>query len=94
MNAPVNIVYPINGETYPKTDPGGGHKSAYLAFSFSTTCPGGPNPVEWGVDGDSLGKATFYDQLSAQFVWKLPAGDHRFWVKSECGEETVKFKVA
>lgn len=94
MNAPVNIVYPVNGATYPITDPAGGHKSAYLAFSFGTTCPGGPADVEWGVNNDSLGKATYYDQLSAQFVWKLPQGTHTFWVKSSCGDEQVKFRVA
>lgn len=94
MNAPVNIVYPVNGETYPKADPPGGHQSAYLAFSFSTTCPGGPASVEWGVDDQSLGKATYYDELSSQFVWKLAAGTHTFWVRSSCGEETVKFRVA
>lgn len=94
MNAPVNIVYPINGETYPKVDPGGGHKSAYLTFSFSTTCSGGPHDVKWGVNNDTLGSARFYDQLSAQFVWKLPAGTHVFWAKSDCGEDRVEFKVA
>ena len=94
MNAPVNIVYPINGETYPKVDPQGGHKSAYLAFSFSTTCSGGPHDVHWGVDATDLGKATFYDQFSAQFVWKLPEGSHVFWVRSSCGDDKVEFKVA
>lgn len=94
MNAPVNIVYPIDGETYPKVDPLGGHKSAYITFSFSTTCSGGPRQVTWGVDRTQLGQARYYDQFTSQFVWKLPKGAHRFWVKSSCGEETVSFKVA
>ncbi len=95
MQADVNIVYPIQGETYPKVDPspGGRLSSAYLPFSFSTTCSGGAHTVEWGVDGDSLGKARFYDQYSGQFVWKLPGGTHVFWVRSSCGENKVEFKV-
>lgn len=94
MNAPVNIVYPINGETYPKVDPMGGHKSAYVTFSFSTTCSGGSHDVKWGLDDDTLGGARFYDQFSAQFVWKLPEGTHVFWVQSDCGEDRVEFRVA
>jgi hypothetical protein len=27
-------------------------------------------------------------------VWKLPKGNHTFWVKSACGENAVKFKIA
>ncbi len=91
MQAPVNIVYPINGGTYPVG--GSGAKSAYVTFSFSTTCGGGPGMVEWGVNGDTLGKAEFYDQFSAQFVWKLPSGTHVFWVRSSCGQNEVKFRV-
>ena len=92
---PVNIVYPIDGETYPKMDPlPAGAKSAYIAFSFGTTCTGGPRTVKWGVDATSLGSAKFYDEFSAQFVWKLPKGDHTFWVESACGKNAVKFKIA
>lgn len=38
----VNIVYPINGATYPITDPAPGLiKSSYFTSSFSVTCGGG-----------------------------------------------------
>jgi hypothetical protein len=93
MNAPVNIVYPIKGEHYPKSDPGCKIKSAYITASFSTTCQGGPRTVSWGFDGTTIGRARFYDQFTAQFVHKLPAGPHTFWVKSSCGEERVEFVV-
>ena len=93
MNAPVNIVYPINGETYPKTDPQGNNVSAYLTFSFSVTRSGGAYDVEWGVDNQSLGKATYYDMFSAQFVFKLPSGNHEFWVKGDSGSDSVRFSV-
>lgn len=94
MQVEVNIVYPINGGTYPLTDPGPGKlSSAYVPFSFSTTCSGGGHQVEWGVDGDTLGQAQFYDQLSSQFVWKLTGGRHVFWVRSSCGENRVEFQV-
>jgi hypothetical protein len=91
---PVNIVYPVNGATYPIVDPHPpGVKSAYVTASFGTTCPGGPATVEWGFDRSTLGTAKFYDEFSAQFTWKLAAGTHVFWVKSKCGENRVKFKV-
>lgn len=93
MNAPVNIVYPINGESYPKTDPDDPIDSAYLTFSFSVTRSGGSYDVEWGVDNQTLGKATYYDMFSSQFVWKLPAGTHEFWVKGDSGSDSVKFSV-
>ena len=90
----VNIVYPINGATYPFTDPPpGALKSAYFTASFSVTCKG-DHQVEWGFDnGPALGKAMFYDQTSIQFVHKLPGGNHMFWVKSDCGENRVKFRI-
>jgi len=37
MNAPVNIVYPIHGEAFPKIDPRPKLESAYVTFSFSVT---------------------------------------------------------
>lgn len=80
----VNIAYPVSGSTVRN----------YFTSSFSTTCPGGQHTVEWGFDGTTIGKATFYDQLSAQFSHKLPVGSHIFWVKSSCGENRVPFKVA
>ena len=90
----VNIVYPINGSTYPITDPSPGViKSAYFTLSFSVTCSG-DHKVEWGFDSSpAIGKSMFYDQTSIQFVHKLPGGSHVFWVKSNCGENRVKFKI-
>ena len=93
MNAPVNIVYPIKGEQFPKIDPHPGLKSAYITFSFSVTKSGGAYDVTWGVDSQTLGKATYYDMFSAQFVWKLPAGKHEFWVKGDSGSDSVTFIV-
>src|SRR5436305_11049214 len=80
--APVNIVYPINGGTYPITGPAPGPlNSAYFTSSFSVTCQGGQHNVQWGFDGNpAVGRSTFYDQTSAQFVHKLPGGVHTFWV--------------
>lgn len=91
----VNIVYPINGASYPITDPPPGKlKSAYFTTSFSVTCGGGSHKVEWGFDGGpAVGSETFYDQTSVQFVHKLPGGVHVFWVKSDCGENRVKFNI-
>ena len=82
----VNIVYPVDGGTYSD--------DCYLTFSFSTTCPGGENKVEWAVDGTALGNARFYDQFSAQFCYKLPPGAHTFLVQSSCGKNEVNFKVS
>ena len=92
--APVNIVYPIDGGSYPITDPApGALLSAYFTSSFSVTCAGGPHSVKWGFDGTSVGGANFYDQFSAQFVHKLPGGTHIFWVVSDCGDQRVKFDI-
>ncbi len=92
-NAPVNIVYPINGSTYPITDPASGPlKSHYFTASFSVTC-GGDHSVEWGFDNQPVGEARFYDMISVQQVWKLPGGKHTFWVRSDCGEDEVAFKI-
>jgi hypothetical protein len=94
MSVPVNIVYPIAGATYPIADPACGAKSAYFNSSFSATCPGGPHTVKWGFDGTNLGSATFYDQFTAQFTYKLPAGGHVFHVDAgRCGQEKVKFNI-
>ena len=91
----VNIVYPINGATYPITDPAPGPlSSAYFTASFSVTCAGGAHKVQWGFDSSAaLGSSTFYDQTSVQFVHKLLGGSHVFWVKSDCGENRVKFTI-
>lgn len=93
---PVNIVYPINGETYPKVDPKPADpiSSVYQPFSFSVTCSGGQHEVEWGIDGQTVGQAYYYDEFSAQFVMKIPGGRHVFWVRTNCGENKVEFIVA
>ena len=98
VNEPVNIVYPIDGSTYPIMDPAAGPlSSAYLTFSFSLTAGGGPTSVHWGVDEDELGTAKFYDQFSAQQVWKLAGGEHKFWVTTTGGggslDDSVGFMV-
>ncbi len=93
MSIPVNIVYPIDGGKYPIVDPAGKVLSAYLTASFGTTCAGGPHDVQWGFDQAPIGSAQFYDQFSAQFTWKLPAGNHVFWVKSDCGSDKVSFTI-
>ncbi len=90
---PVNIVYPIDGASYPIQDATCKPLSAYFAASFSCTGAGGPHKVEWGFDGNVLAHAEFYDELSDQFVWKLPAGTHTFTVKSDCGNAAVKFQI-
>ena len=93
---PATIVYPINGRNFPKINPSCALKSAYLTFSFSVTCEGGPRKVKWGINKKTLGSAEFYDMFSSQFVWKLPKGKHKFWVRSNriCGSETIKFTVS
>ncbi len=92
----VNIVYPIHGGTYPITDPGpGGLSSAYFASSFSVTY-GGDHAVKWGFNSSKFGEAAFYDEVSVQFVHKLPGGTHVFRVTSDCGKVPmgeVKFRI-
>ena len=93
--ASVNIVYPINGATYPFTDPAPGPlKSAYFTASFSVTCKG-DHKVEWGFDNTTVGTQGFYDQTSVQLVYKLPGGGHSFWAKVDknCGGSGIKFKI-
>lgn len=82
-NAPVNIVYPINGNAY----------NNYFTSSFGATCGGGQHTATWGFDNTTIGSGTFYDQISVQFSHKLPSGAHSFWVKTTCGYDAVKFKV-
>ena len=92
--SPVNIVYPIHGHNYPIIDPPCKVQSAYITASFGATCEGGPHEVKWGIDNTELGRAQYYDQFSAQFTWKLPAGGHTFHVDSSCGSNKVSFKIA
>src|SRR5262245_14489292 len=95
----VNVVSPVDGGPYPITDPAApALRSAYITASFRATCGGGPHTVEWGFGGPgpfvSLGKASFYDQFSAQFVHKLPGGPHYFRVTaSTCGSDMARFRV-
>ena len=94
MNAPVNIVYPINGGTYPISNPAPVNpNSAYLTFSFSVTKGGGSYRVEWGIDNQTLGNANYYDMYSAQFVFKVAGGKHEFWVRGDSGSDSVTFTV-
>ena len=93
--APVNIVYPIHGASYPV---GGGEATGgaeLIEFSFSTTCPSGAHSVRWGIDGfaTALGSAKFYDQYTTQQTYKVAAGWHSFEVISSCGQDAVKFYV-
>lgn len=90
--APVNIVYPINGGSYPVVSSGA--HAEYFASSFGATCPGGLHTAEWGFDNTTQGEATFYDEISVQFTHKLPSGSHYFWVYiPRCGKDSVKFEI-
>jgi len=91
--SPVNIVYPIDGANYPIIDPACKVQSAYFTASFGATCAGGPHEVKWGFDSTEVGRAQYYDQFSAQFTWKLPAGSHEFWAATQCGDARVKFSI-
>jgi hypothetical protein len=92
--APVNIVYPIDGGSYPITNPApGALLSAYFTSSFSVTCKGGAHSVKWGFDATTVGSASFYDMISTQFVHKLPGGWHTLWVSSNCGDSSVRFFI-
>lgn len=82
-NAPVNIVYPINGGSFQN----------YFTSSFGATCGGGQYTAEWGFDSTTVGTGTYYDQISVQFSHKLPSGSHVFWVKTSCGSDRVTFSV-
>jgi len=90
MPPSITIVYPIQGETYPKCDPHCKVKSAYFTASFSMSKSGGAYTVKWWFDDAKrvLGSASFYDEFTCQFTHKLPAGKHVFHVRS--GTEEVK----
>ena len=92
--SPVNIVYPIHGRNYPIIDPACKIQSAYFTASFGATCEGGPHEVKWGVDSIELGRAQYYDEFSAQFTWKLPAGKHTFFAATQCGDAQVDFTIS
>src|SRR5262249_60385518 len=67
--APVNIVYPINGGIYPITRPAPGPPaSAYFTSSFSVTCSGGAPNVQGGFDaGPAGGASAFSDPTPPPF---------------------------
>jgi len=90
----VTIVYPMDGGTYPITDPApGALRSHYFTASFSVTCQG-DHDVKWGFDGSPVGENRFYDMVSVQQVWKLPGGKHEFYVDAgRCGSERVTFAI-
>ncbi len=81
---PVNISYPITGGSY----------SNYFTSKFDVNCGGGEYSVKWGFDSTTLGSGRYYDHVSAQFGYKLPAGWHIFWVRTSCGEDRVQFLVS
>lgn len=83
VNAPVNIAYPIDLDSYDN----------YVTVSFSVTCPGGENTAKWAFDGNGFGSSTYYDNFNAQFLHKLPGGWHTFEVYTDCGSDAVKFFV-
>jgi hypothetical protein len=92
---PCNIVYPIEGQDYPVTFPPdpGEVDAALITASFSVTCPGGPQIVNWYFDDNPAGNATFNDQITIQFVYQLSTGPHTFSVTSPCGTDSVNFTV-
>lgn len=93
--APINIIYPIHGETYPPSDPAPpALSSLYFPASFSVTCSG-DHTVSWGFDSSpAIGSALFYDTFSGHFVFKLAGGSHKFWVDAPgCGYSEVKFQI-
>ncbi|WP_444997630.1 hypothetical protein [Aliikangiella sp. IMCC44359] len=83
-NAPVNIVYPIHGQSYHN----------YFTGSFSVTCSGGQHTAYWYIDGVQIGQASFYDQVTVQFSQKAPQGSHTFVVKTTCNTgDKIKFNI-
>jgi hypothetical protein len=91
-----HIVYPIDSANYPVITPpsGGAIAAAFVTFSFSVTCSDNPVNVQWDIDGNQVGSATCYDQMSVQFVYDVAAGQHKFTVQSTCGADSVQFSVS
>lgn len=83
VNAPVSIAYPISGSSVAN----------YFKSSFTTTCPGGSNVVNWYLDSTLVGSGSYYDTASVEFLHKLPTGWHTLTVKASCGGDAVKFYV-
>ena len=84
-NAPVNIASPINGSIVAND----------FYSSFTVTCPGGQNWVQWFFDGAQIGKAAFYDTAGVHFAYRLASGaTHSLRVTTSCGGgDGVVFKV-
>ena len=89
----VNIVYPIDGQDYPVSPNNPTQDAIYHPFSFSATCSGGQNSVKWAIDGNVVGTADFYDEITVQQVDKVPVGWHSFEVNASCGSASIKFHV-
>jgi hypothetical protein len=83
VNPPVSIAYPISASS----------NDNYFKVSFTSTCSGGMNKIQWAFDGVVAGSATFYDNYNTQFLHKLPSGWHVLEVKATCGAEAIKFFV-
>lgn len=96
-NADVKIVYPFAGDTVPKTDPPAMNLiTYYVPISFVVICPGGPHRVQWVINNESRGEASFFDQMSVQYIQKLEAGGHHLKVETDntnCGMDEIKFIV-
>ena len=91
--AGVTIVYPFDGEDYPVGPSNPTRDAYYQPFSFSAVCPGGQNSVKWSIDGNNVGTADFYDQVTVQQVDKVDIGWHTFEADASCGSARVKFHV-
>ena len=97
VRADVKIVYPFAGDTVPKTDPAAMNLSSYyVPISFVVICPGGPHKLEWIINNETKGEASFYDQMSVQYIQKLEAGGHHLKVETDnvnCSMDEIKFIV-
>jgi hypothetical protein len=91
----IQIIYPLNGMTYPITDPPPAKlRSAYIPISFGIINTGGPRVIQWGFDRlPAIGTLKCYNQATVQQVYKLPGGAHTFWVKTSGSSSIVKFKI-
>ncbi len=92
QGALVEIVSPIDGESYPRTGTTNAG-AAFVPFSIATRCPSSDYTFKWGVDGDTLGSAAFYDQGTIQFSMKVPVGSHEVWGSTNCADGQAAFEV-
>ena len=79
--AKLNIIYPINGASYPFGDSRIDKliQMVRIPFSFCSTLAEGPHKIEWGFDNDTVGSGTFCDQIAVHGVYRLMSGWHKFW---------------